>query len=333
MTKNIRWGILGTGDVCRQFAADLEHVDGAELYGVGSRNLDRAENFAHEHGVPVAFGSYESLVSDPHIDVVYIGTPNTRHLENTLLCLRGGKHVLCEKPLGVNSTEVEQMFVEAERRGLFLMEAMWTYFFPAIQRAREWIQSGRIGKPMLVRADFHYAASYDPTNRLFDPNLAGGALLDIGVYPLALAQLVFGRAPDRIGTMADMAESGVDRQGAAILQYDHQGMAILTFGFQTDAPQTAMVAGDRGFIELPHPFYQPDSVTMAVDDNREHHSFSRHGYGYSFEAQHVTECLQQGATQSDIMPTQASRLIIRTLDRIRSEWSLTYPGEQIGEAV
>ena len=318
----IRWGILGTGDVCRQFAHDLQFVEGAQAYAVGSRRTETAERFGLKHGIPVRHGSYESLVADPAVDVVYVGSPHSRHLEHTLLCLEAGKPVLCEKPMGLSPAEIDRMTTTASKSGCFLMEALWTVFFPAMNRVRSWIDENRIGRPRMLRADFHFNAPYDPKSRLYDPELGGGALLDIGIYPVALAHLVFKKPPDRIWSAVDYSDNGVDRVASAILQYADGALANLSFGFGADAPQSAFIAGELGVIELPEKFYQPYTAILAAPENREEFVCERDGFGYEYEARHVTRCIREGLTQSDCVPWTLSQELAVSLDRIRASWAV-----------
>ncbi len=322
----IRWGILGTGDVCRQFTHDLQFVEGAQAYAVGSRRTETAQRFGLEHEIPVQYGSYESLVADATVDIIYVGSPHSYHLEHTLLCLEAGKHVLCEKPMGLTPAEIGRMIAAASETGCFLMEALWTFFFPAINRVRSWIDENRIGRPRMLRADFHFNAPYDPSSRLYDPALGGGALLDIGVYPVALAHLVFKKPPARIWSAVDYAESGVDRLATVMFQYADGALANMSFGFGAEAPQSAFIAGEDGVIELPEKFYQPDTAILAAPANHEEFVFEREGYGYEYEARHVTHCIREGLAQSDRVPWTQSQEIADSLERIRACWAV-HPAE------
>jgi len=327
MANPITWGILGTGDIARQMANDLRLVAGARLLAVASRTQARADDFGDTHDIPVRYDNYESLADDPAIDVVYIATPHSRHCADTLLCLERGKHVLCEKPLAVNAREAEQMFEAARQNGRFLMEALWTAFFPAIRGIVADIEAGRIGRPRLVVADFSYKATATPESRLFNPKLAGGALLDIGIYTVALADLVFGTEPTSIQSSWDPASTGVDESASLLLDYGGGQRALLSFSLAFDAPQEARICGESGTISVPHRFSQPDAYCVQTPSHQEDHTYPREGFGYHLEARAVTEAIASGETSHAHVPWERSLRIARTLDRIRAQWGLRYPME------
>lgn len=328
MDQPITWGILGTGDIARQMAEDLRLVPGAELRAVASRSQDRAYAFADTHEIPVRYGDYESLVRDPAIDVVYIATPHPRHCADTLLCLEHGKHVLCEKPLAMNAAQAARMVDAARTHGLFLMEALWTAFFPAIRKVRETIAAGTIGNVRLVVADFSYRATAGPESRLFNLELGGGALLDIGIYTVVLADMVYGQEPERIQASWSPAETGVDESAAMILDFGDGRRALLSTSLAHDAPQEALIAGENGVIRIPHRFSQPDAWSLDTGGGPAITTFERTGYGYHLEAREVTECVRQGRFESPIVPHAMSLRIARTLDRIRQQWGLRYPADE-----
>lgn len=327
MTQDIRWGILGTGDIARQFAEDLRLVDGAELLAVGSRRRETADRFGDTHGIPRRHTPYEAMAHDPDVDVVYIATPHIRHHDDALLCLEAGKAVLCEKPFTLNAAQAERLVQCARERGLFLMEAMWTFFFPAFRVLHDLLEKEALGAVHTVRADFSYRAAYDPAGRLFDKALGGGALLDIGVYGVALAQRVFGRAPQHIDSTVNWAPTGVDASSALLFSYESGGAALLSNSLRADAPQDAYIVGERGWARLPHRFSQPGELTVCVDGKEERHTFPRDGYGYCYEAREVTRSLRAGETECPVAPLDHSLSVMHTLDRVRSEWGLRYPGE------
>ncbi|GMV93038.1 MAG: oxidoreductase [Candidatus Hydrogenedentota bacterium] len=328
MSKKIRWGILGTGDIARQMAEDLRLVEGAELRAVASRTEPRARQFAGTHQIPFHYGSYEALVDDPAIDVVYIATPHVRHCADTLLCIAAGKAVVCEKPLAMNAREAQRMVDAAREAGVFLMEAMWTAFFPAIQWGLGALGDGVIGTPRFVSADFSYAATLGPESRLFNKELGGGALLDIGVYPVALADMVFEIEPERIATTWTRGETGVDVASGIIFDYPASGRAVLSSSLLYDAPQDAVIAGDDGYITFPGRFSQPDSCRIVAKGEVSERIFDREGYGYHYEARDVVECLNRGRTESIWAPLDATLRVMRTLDRIREQWGLRYPNDE-----
>lgn len=327
MSSAVRWGILGTGSIARKFAAGLAALEDAELAAVGSRSQRSADKFGREFHIARRHGSYEALAADAGVDAVYVATPHVCHKENTLLCLNGGLAVLCEKPLALNAAEAGAMIACARERNVFLMEAMWTHFFPAMAKVRELIAKREIGDVRMVTADFCFRSGWKPEGRLLNPALGGGGLLDVGVYTVAFAHMVFGGPPPRISSMAHIGETGVDEQAAAILGYENGGLAVLKCAVRTSTPHGAMVYGTDGWIEIPPLFWQPDRIVLCRDGKKKELAFERLGNGYSFEAAEVNRCLRKGRTESEIMPLAKSLSIMRTLDRIREQWGLRYPGE------
>ncbi len=327
MDRTVTWGILGTGDIARQMAEDLRLVPRAELRAVASRTALRAESFGDHHGIPVRYGDYQSLANDPAIDVVYVATPNIRHCEDTLLCLEAGKGVLCEKPLAMNRQQVDRMVATAEETGQFLMEAFWTAFFPAIRSLRNHIARGEIGVPREVRAGFSYPATPDPASRIFDPALGGGALLDIGIYTVAFADMIFGREPRAIQSEWRPAPTGVDMTASLALDYGEGQHASVHFSLDEAPSQGATIIGDEGVIEIPEQFSQPDYYIVTREGRPVTRRYERQGYGYHLEAQAVTEGILAGHTHCATVPWSMSQRVIQTLDRVRSQWGLRYDAE------
>lgn len=327
MTDKIRWGIIGAGKIARRFAAGLKSVNGAELLAIASRSKESSERFGSELQIPRRYAGYEEMLRDPDIDVVYVATPHVFHEEHTLLCLGHGKAVLCEKPFAINARQARKMIGSARRGKLFLMEAMWMYFFPAMARVRELIASGAIGEVRLLKADFCFQSEIVPEGRLFNPALGGGGLLDVGVYPLALAQMVFGQEPERISTAAHIGATGVDEQAAMILGYAGGAQAVLTSSMRVSTPQEALVVGTDGCIRIPSKFSQPDRIILGAGCKEEEMNFPRLGNGYGFEATAVGECLRRGQLESEIMPLKTTLAVMRTMDRIRAKWKFKYPME------
>lgn len=325
--ERVRWGILGPGIIAHKFVAGLSVIPDAEVVAVGSRSKDRANAFADEYGIRHRYGSYQELASDPDVDVIYVATPHTFHKEHTLLCLNAGKPVLCEKPMAVNAQEVAEMIQVAREKNLFLMEAMWTRFLPVWVKVRELLADGVIGEPRMLAADFGFRAPIDPEHRLFNPSLAGGALLDVGVYTVSLAFMVFGRAPDDIATLAHLGETGVDEQGAYIFRYENGELAVLTSAVTTNTPQEARIMGTEGSIYVPN-FWQATSLRLEIPGMEpENVELPSSGNGYNFEALEVMRCLRAGKQESDTMPLAESLEIAEIMDRIRANWGLKYPME------
>ncbi|WP_334078102.1 Gfo/Idh/MocA family oxidoreductase [Paenibacillus sanfengchensis] len=325
--KKVKWGIMGTGTIAEQFVADLVHTSNGVAYAVGSRQPGHAAVFAAQFGIPRAYGSYMELVNDPEVDVIYVATPHRYHLENTLNSLRAGKAVLCEKPITVNSRELDVLVSAAQERGLFVMEAMWTRFLPPMRKAMEWIQSGRIGEVRLVQAEFGIMADWEPEGRLLNPELAGGALLDVGIYPVAFASMVFGTLPREIWSTARIGETGVDEQFSALLTYPTGGIASLHGAIRLGLRNEAVIHGTKGCIALPSINKAP-SVTLYIGGEAvETFADERKGKGYEYEAEEVGRCLVEGRTESALMPLAASMQVMEQLSTIRTQWGLRYPFE------
>ena len=328
MADQIRWGILGTGRIAGKFAEGLAALPDAQLLAVGSRSAENAEQFGSRYRIPRRYSSYEALAADPDVQIIYVATPHVFHRDNSILCLRHGKAVLCEKPFAINAAEAEAMIAEAAKRRLFLMEAMWTHFFPAMAKLRELVKDGSIGDVRLVRADFCFRAAFDPRSRLFDPGLGGGALLDVGVYTVAFARMVLDRDPIKIVSAAHIGESGVDEESAFILQYSGGAIASLCCGVRVSTPHEAFVYGTDGWIRVPHLFWQPDRIILCRDGMEKEFPFPRLGNGYSFEAMEAGNCMRAGKLESDIMPWSKTLSIMRSMDMIRAQWNLVYPTER-----
>jgi len=326
-TGPIRWGILGTGNIARLFATGLGNAPGAILAAVGSRTQEKADEFGDRFGVPRRHASYAALAADPDLDVIYVSTPHTLHHDATILCLEGGKAVLCEKPFALNAGQAAAMIGTARARGLFLMEAMWSRYYPAMVRAREFLAAGAIGEPRILQADLGFRARVNPQGRLFDPALGGGALLDIGVYPVSLASMVFG-PPSDIASQATMGETGVDEQNAIALRYPGGQLAVLSSAIRTSTPHEATIMGTEGILRIGQDWHKSTWVGVTrTGQAEERTSLPIEGNGYNYEAIAVMDCLRAGKRESAVMPLDETLAIVRTLDAIRAQWDLRYPGE------
>ena len=327
MTDTIRWGILSTGRIAKQFAEGLSVLPDAELVAVGSRTQSSADAFGDAFGVARRHASYAALAEDPDVDVIYIGTPHSLHCENSILCLEADKAVLCEKPFAINASEAGDVIALAREKSLFLMEAMWTRFLPIIVQARGLVADGAIGELRMLNADFGFRADFDPKSRLFDPHLGGGALLDVGIYPMSLASMLFG-APTRVTSMAQLGETNVDEQAAIILSYDGGQLAIVSTAIRTDTPVEATLIGTKGRIRIHSPWYYGTALTLSVKDHEDVvMRLPYKGNGYTHEAIEVMRCLQEGKLESDTMPLDETLSIMETMDTIRAQWGLKYPME------
>ena len=327
MTDKIRWGILGTGWIAGQMAEALAVLPDAELIAIGSRLRGKAEAFGVKYDVPLRFGSYEDLAASSEVDVVYVATPHSSHAHDAALALRAGKPVLCENPLTVNAAEADTLIACARSEGLFLMEAMWTRFVPSIVKLREWIAAEAIGDVRLLTASIGWHHAFDPQSRLFARELAGGTILDIGVYPLSLASMLFGTSIEISGVMQE-APNGVDAQCAVSLAYPDRRLATFLASFEADLPSDAFVVGTEGWIRLHPPIVAPQVVTRVTANGTEETVELPHlGNGYPHEAIEVMACLRDGKTESAVMPLDESLAIMQTLDAIRRSWGLRYPAD------
>jgi predicted dehydrogenase len=326
-TGKIRWGILGTGNIARQFAGGLAIVPEAELVAVGSRSQATADAFADKFNVPHRHSTYTGLAQDAEVDVVYVATPHSLHRENSLSCLQAGKAILCEKPFAINAAEAEEVITLAREKQLFLMEAMWTRLLPLMVQVRQLLAGSVIGDVRMVVADFGFRTQFNPQSRLFDANLGGGALLDVGVYPVSLASMVFG-PPTRIASLAHLGTTGVDEQAAVILGYDKGQLAVLTMAIRTTTPQETLLIGTQGQIKIHSPWWYPTRLTLTLQDREDEvMAIPYQGNGYNYEAIEVMNCLYAGKLESDVMPLDETLSIMRTMDQIRSQWGLKYPME------
>ena len=323
----IHWGILGPGRIAHKFALGLEAAQGAKLAAVGSRDLARAAAFASQHGAARAYGSYAELVADPGIEAIYVASPHSQHASHTLLSLEAGKHVLCEKPLARNAAEAKRMIAAARANDRVLMEAVWTRFLPALVHVRDLLAKGAIGEVRMLQADFGFRVAVDPTSRLFAPELAGGALLDLGVYPLNLAFMVCGE-PLEIHTLANLGSTGVDEEAAILLRHAAGRISTLSCALRVETPRDAHILGTRGRITIHRPWWGASRVTLHREDaDPQEFAFPLRGAGYTDEAEAFMQVIRSGRLESDIMPLDESLAILRTMDAIRARWGLRYPGE------
>jgi predicted dehydrogenase len=327
MKEKVRWGILGPGRISRKFASALAEIEGAAPAAVGSRSLERAEEFASEFGFARTHGSYEELARDDGVDAVYIGTPHSRHREDSILCLQAGRHVLCEKPFAINAGEAEEMIAASRKAGRVLMEAMWMRFMPSILKVRDLVEAGRIGDVMRITADFGFRAEFDPGSRLFDPALGGGALLDVGVYPVSLAYFLLGE-PSFVGGAARFGSTGVDEEGIALLGYEDGAQAVLTMALRLESPRDACILGTDGSIWIPEPWWKSERITLRQEGRGDRTiDLPRLENGFIYQAEEMMKLIREGRTESAVMPLEDSLAVMRIMDRIRERWELRYPME------
>jgi len=322
----IRWGVVGPGAIATGFAEAMQQTDGGTIVAVASRSAERALAFGDRFAIPTRYGDYEALAADPDVDVVYVATPQSRHEPDTLTLLRAGKHVLCEKPFALNARQGNRMVAEARERGLFLMEAIWSRYLPAYRSLVDVIADGRIGEPLLVEADFGFRRPLEPAHRLFDLALGGGALLDLGIYPIQLCSLVLG-SPDHVVADGVVGVTGVDEVNAAVLHYPGERLGVIKSAIRLGMSCTARISGTDGWIDLPAFMHCPSSLTVTSSDGSERLDASYEGNGLRFEIEEVHRCLSEGLVESPIMPLDETLELAATLDDIRAQLGVVYPGE------
>jgi predicted dehydrogenase len=326
MSKTYNWAILGCGKIARKFAADLKVLPNARLYAAASRSLENAQNFAGELGFEKAYGSYEELVNDPEVDVVYIATPHSHHFEHALLCLNHRKAVLCEKAFAINAKEVALMIEIARRNNTFLMEAFWTRFQPSFLKVLEIIRSGELGALKMIHSDFAFNAEYNPEKRLYNVNLGGGSLLDIGIYPVFMSLMAFGK-PAEIKTLATFCPTGVEESIMMAFKYPGGEIASLVSSFASYSSTQTEFSFENGFVRLNRRFYTPTTLTYWKnwEDEKIIEFEKGAGFGYELEATHVMDCLDAGKIESDLMPQSFSADLMEILDWVRKDAGIVFP--------
>ncbi|MET9427005.1 MULTISPECIES: Gfo/Idh/MocA family oxidoreductase [unclassified Streptomyces] len=332
MGGTVRWGVLATGGIAASFTTDLLQLPDAEVVAVASRSAASATAFAERFGIPRAYGDWASLAADEDVDVVYVATPHAAHRAAAGLCLEAGRAVLCEKPFTLNAREAAELAGIARRRGVFLMEAMWMYCGPVVRRMVELVRDGAIGEIRSVQADFGLVGPADPGHRLRDPAAGGGALLDLGVYPVSFAQLLLGE-PDRVQADALLSPEGVDLNTGMLLGWDSGATALLSCSIVSDTPLTASVSGTAGRIEFARGFFHPEGFVLHRD-GREPEEFTVPGRRDTFqhEAAEVMRCLRAGETESPLVPLDGTLAVMRTLDAVRDRIGVRYPAEALTRA-
>jgi predicted dehydrogenase len=324
--SEFKWGILGPGGIARAFAKDIALLDGHRVAAVGSRTLGNAQEFAQSFG-GTAYGSYQELVMDPHIDAIYVATPHPWHKENVIAALNAGKPVLCEKPFAVNAREAQEMVDAAQVNNLALMEAMWSRFLPHYAQVREIIASGVLGKILTVHADHGQRLADQNIPRLIEPSLAGGALLDLGIYPVSFAHMILGN-PSKITASGVLTEKGVDEQTSMIFDYADGAQAVLSTTMMEQTPCRAVVAGVNGWLEIDRVFYSPTSMRVNFfDGSVTQHPNTYKGHGIREEAEVFKQLVLSGKQHSELLNWNDTVDIMKTLDTVRSHIGLRYPFE------
>ncbi len=324
MEKSFRWGILAPGNIAKKFAEAVTAIPDATVAAVGSRDRERADAFAAKYAIPRAYGSYAELVADPELDAIYVASPHNHHKACVLMALAAGKPVLCEKPLGATFAQASAMVDAARRSNLFLMEAMWTRFLPALATARGWIDAGKIGTLRRLEADFSFRCGWNPESRLLNPALAGGGLLDVGIYVLSLTHWAFGSLPDPAGSSAAIGESGVDEQAALIFQWPDGAQAILTCGVRTQGTVRARLVGTDGSIEIPS-FFNAQEVILNAGGKEERAKAPHLKNGFEYEIMEAMRCIREGRVESPSLPWSETLRLAEISSNLLKQWGVRYP--------
>lgn len=323
----LRWGILATGGIAHSFTSDLRAA-GRTVTAVGSRRRDAAERFAEEFGIPRAHGSYEDLVADPEVDIVYIATPHPFHAENALLALDAGKHVLVEKPFTLNAVEAAAVRERAKARGLLSMEAMWTRYLPHMARVRELVGSGALGEVRTLFADHTQRITDDPAHRLNALELGGGALLDLGIYPISFACDVLG-LPTSVSAQARLSDAGSDAEVATLFRHESGALSTTISSSRAVGPDTAHIVGTEARIDIDRVWYSPTSFRVTTPDGEVREEFHSEidGRGMQFQALYAEELVRAGRIDGDVLPIDETVAIMAVLDEVRSQIGVRYPSE------
>lgn len=323
--KIYNWGILGPGRIAKKFANALQIPQHSRLYAVASRDIDRAKGFADEFNAVKYYGDYNSLITDPDIDAIYIATPHAYHYELAKACLKNNKPVLSEKPLTLDSQQTEDLLRISTENKVFLMEALWTRFIPMTISMLEQITQGTIGEVQYIKADFGFPAPYNPEGRLFNPALGGGSLLDVGIYPLFLCTLLLG-IPDRIMATGRLSDNKIDLDCQVVLQYPGNKTALVASSIHYQMPITAEITGTKGQIQIPCPWYKNNHYYLkSADKDWEKIEQPSLSNGFEFEIDEVIQCLEQGLHQSKVWPVSESLRLALLMDKIKEQLGVTYP--------
>lgn len=323
--KAYNWGILGTGNIAHKFSRALMLLDNAHLYAVGSRDAGRAEKFAGEFGFTKHFGSYEEMLADPGVEVVYISSPHSQHMEHTLMALQNGKHVICEKPMSITAAEVSRMIDEAGRKGLFLMEALWPPFQPSYLKAEEILKSGKLGKLLHMRGKFAFVSPYDPELRTYNLAMGGGSLLDIGIYPVMDILRYMGE-PEHVVATSVFAPTGADESTAMIFRFRDGRLAEAYSSFANLGGVSTEFNCENGNLILTRGRDRNQHLIIEVNGDIDDRIFTPPAQGYQYEAAEVMSCLDKGLTESHVVPLSFSLTLARTLDEVRRKAGIRYPG-------
>lgn len=328
MRTEFRWGILASGGIAQAFARDLSYFNNHIVAAVGSRSQESADSFVAEFPGCKAYGSYEELVADPTLDAIYVTSPHPYHVSNTLLALNARKPVLCEKPFTINATEARQMKSAADTNGVALMEAMWARFLPHMHKVREIVASGILGEIWAVEADHGQRLADHANPRHWEPSLGGGALLDLGIYPISFAHMILG-VPNKITASATFTDKGVDASSTTIFDYRSGAQAILTSNMMVSTPCRATICGTLGKIEIDRTFYNPAAMRVIIHNGKvTEYPNDYKGHGLREQALEFERVVRSGAMNSSILTPDESILIMESLDEVRRQIGLIYPSER-----
>jgi len=331
--KKTNWAIIAPGNIATKFATALQGVPTANCYSVASRTPEKAQAFADTYGFDTFANNYDALIRDPNVDAIYIASPHTLHADQSIACLNAGKAVLCEKPLAVNLRDAQSIVQAAKNNETFFMEAVWTRFLPVHKKIVEWVNNGLIGDVQTLHANFGINANYDPKHRLFNPDLAGGALLDLGIYPITMAQIVMGERPQSVCAVATLGQTKVDENVAALLHYEQGQIAIINASVRANTSCDAWIFGSKGRIHIPF-FWHAESTTLYQDNGRtptkvEQYHCQHRINGYEYEIEEVQRCIQHGISESPLLPWSESLSVIQIMDQVRADIKLKYTFETV----
>lgn len=323
----LNWGIYGAGKIADQFAADFSKVKGAKLIAAYARNEEKARSFCEVHMIERAYHSEIDFFNDTEIDVVYVSTPHALHAEVVKKAIKAGKHVLCEKPFALNAKQTKEVFELAAKENRFVMEALWTLFLPTIIQVFSWVESGSIGKLKAIEANFGFVGNADPEWRLMNPKLGGGALLDVGIYPVLMANALNKGVPNSIKAHSHFTQTGVDGSTFIICEYPNGIFASLNASIEIELVNTLFIYGDKGRIEVPS-FWMADEATLITTEGiQSYYAGMDEEHGYEYEAQAVSDAIVNGESAHKIVSHEFSVSLMETLDRIRQEIGLVYEAD------
>jgi predicted dehydrogenase len=324
MKKNYRWGIMGAGKIADKFCTALMATEGAEVYAVASRDMDKAKDYAVRYNAVATYNNYEDLVNDQNVDIIYIATPHSFHYEQTLLCLQHNKPVLCEKPMSLSTKQTTEMIAAAAEKKLFLMEGMWTACMPFMEKILSLIKEDAIGQPQYIHADFGFTAPFDPAGRLFKKALGGGSVLDVGIYPIFLATIIFGK-PSLIQSVSKLTTTGVDEYANMVLQYPGGQTAHLLSSISFNTALEAEIIGTKGRIKIDNPCFKATDFTLILNDGTsEHFSMPHQSNGFEHQIKEVMHCLDNGLLQSSKVPHQLTITVSNIMEEVLKQAGVVY---------